>query len=363
MPVFETLSTEIENIKSFNLTSLDLKPFVAALLSVLFFLSILEFFLLPRFMDLVPIEYSNAHIYTKPSYAVDDVKKTKKQGWLIAFVGGSAVREAFFESDDVEAKLKEKVESIDFIKLGSPSQNLLESYELITNLPIDEKTIIYLAVNPNRLAHDANDLLKKYCQAKMPFLDDKNVRVFLENQNLEPECFSKISRHASYLFYYIDWRLQHGHSPFFESLQPPADNIYKDREPFTDKQRINLIEKQKRQHLINFEEAQPITLTLVKQIHSYVSEKGGQLILVDLPQHNIGKKSLEGIESNYKQTISALDDMGVTYKDLNSKSKMLGFTDSDFYDVTHFTDSGREKFWYHFLKMLEENMGTKGLIE
>jgi hypothetical protein len=353
-----------------------LSPIIAAFLTVVIF-----FWFLPLFSP-----WAVAYIAgDMPGGAAWNAQKEvvlyeQKEKYQVFALGGSQFLQGFPYRDDVITEYKKKYgEQIDFLEVGFSLQSISQSLLLLSQLPIDSNTLIFIHISPNRL----NDNAVNGCNDSPLSLIYNEKYSNVVNSKYDLNCYFSKFRASISLFTDIAYKWIRA---FVKGKDTPYrfDKFYTENEFL---QNPNKFVKQfVRDRILQSELEGPTdnnNLTknggqkeFYKLVKDYVNSLGGTVVLLEMP-----------FNENFLESNSAyapgnhLDDM-VVYnwlvdnnlngglfklsKDYYEEVELLEipmismrnpmFYGQDFYDSMHMTHNGRKKFIPKFINILHDEI-------
>jgi len=133
---------------------------------------------------------------------------------------------------------------------------------------------------------------------------------------------------------------------------------YKGISPKTNKEKMFNALTQGHLRYIEFRRYRNFSYQTIKDMHDYVTSKGGFFVILDLPEDPSGKDLHKKVGKLYTQFFTDLIKEEIHYVNLQDAS---GFNSKDFYDMVHMLPSGRDKFRPMFLEMVKGHIKEFGI--
>jgi hypothetical protein len=360
-----------------------LSPIVFAFLTVIIF-----FWFVPLFAPWV-VAYS---VGDRPGGDVWHGQKevllyNQKEKYQVFALGGSQLLQGFPYSNDVIDEYKKIYgEQIDFLEIGFSGQSMSESFLLLSKLPINTNTLIFLHVSPGRISDNSVD---ECADSRLPLLYNEKYSSIV-NTTYDFKCHLRKSRASVSLlsdivygqiraFFKGDSTLSvfnkfYAENRFFQNSNKFVKQLARDK--MLQSKTEAIVDDHKHKKVDN---KRMSVQDYYKLIKDYVEGHGGTIVLLEMPWNErfldnnpayspenhrddivVYNWIVENIVNGDVYSLSRLsEDYYQKVKSLNTPMISLRsstFYGQDFYDSMHMTRNGRIKFIPKFINILHDEI-------
>ncbi len=316
--------------------------------------------------------FGNTH--TRIQWSVLNIDNETPPVHRVYVFGGSQVIQGFPPVEQLQELADDVVGQVQISEVAFSGQSLFDSFVLLSNLPIDDQTVVFLQISPSRfkdkarlirasrLILDSSEVLNEMREAGFNLIDsERTSRICRELIILATRAFRPYDKLATEAKYVDD------PAQFVARLLP----------------RPTQPNKAPDQVKAQAQDASISNMDVLRVIQKYVSERGGQLYLFEMP-HNVDfpkgmpgwapqghedqavEKWLSRLHDNSSkgQAESSRFSDGFYQKVKESGVPFISFHSpklynaQNYYDSVHLRSSGREIFLPLFFDALESTFNT-----
>lgn len=313
--------------------------------------------------------------------ALAALKSQAIQGGLKVFaIGGSSIRECFFEDDRMSGLLSQTLgRKVTFVNLATFDQSIVETLILVFSLTLDSESVVIVGINP-RFLSSGPEVARTYCSGgRLPFVVQASKRMIAANIDAGPCSWPLPAAYLerAYIRRFMDSRLEF---PFLKRLLafikgekgfPPLKDFWRFRQvdfylphPFPDSP-LPVPEKKKMayrirtEYLDRFRENHGFAFSLFEAVLDHVSGNGAQVVLLESPRSEISYQAYRPIMDVYRQDLNrVLAETALPYVRFPRRAM---FSEDDFHDLDHLHSGGRRKYVPWFVEKFKELLRGEAL--
>lgn len=290
-------------------------------------------------------------------------------------MGGSQVLQAFPENSDFQSMARDYLgDDVIALSAGYSTQSLLESFLIISNLPIDENTLVFVHYSPDRVSgHRKAETVEDFYDTKL-FLDKTTVAAMLLEQGFSlPKSSNKMENLSRVVNNLLEGKEYERFLSERKYIENPTRWVER---KFSFGSKVSREAKE----FVSPEDT-------LAAIIEYVSSRKGKVFLLELPfnhdfplhtagwmpEGHIGpvKERLEQLKQSKIENGAVAQPAKLTeeyyaqarrygdkYISLDDKGK---YEAADFYDSMHMRSSGRKKLMPEFFDAVKKIMKKETL--
>lgn len=314
--------------------------------------------------------FGNTH--TRIQWGVLNFENEETPACRVYIFGGSQVIQGFPPAKQLQGLADKQFDQVQIFEAAFSGQSMFDSFVLLSNLPIDSQTVIFLQVSPSRLKEkarligssrltlDPSEVLSEMHEAGFNLVDsDRTSRICRELIILATRAFrpyDKLATEAKYV---------NNSAQFVARLMP----------------RPTQPNKAAAQGMVQAQEGSISDMDVLRVVQKYVRERGGQLYLFEMARNVYFPKGMPGWapqdhedqavkmwlsrlhnKSSKGQAESSRFSHGFYQKVKESGVPFISFHSptlydaQDYYDSVHLRSSGREIFLPLFFDALKSTI-------
>jgi len=292
--------------------------------------------------ELVLVRPNDDH--THLSYQLREFRRGTRTRTIpgVFLVGGSSLRECTHSTRslarDIALAGGRSVETFNFATAG---QNLGESMAIVDQLEVGSGTVV-IGISPRRLNIELNRIIELYRNRRL-MLVSPSFDSFLRERDMDgiwdgfllPGVFNFASR-------YLWNRRQSLKAGELREIPFRTIPRFKSKRMKPRELKEKLIEKQIQKNWTGIEDKLEMSLGLLRALIAAALSRNLSVILLEHPINPSVRKRLRPIYSGYQESVRLLArDLEIPYWEFMWK---LDLRSSDFFDVTHLVESGRDIF-------------------
>ncbi len=305
--------------------------------------------------------------YTRIQWRVLNVDGETGSARRVYVFGGSQVVQGFPPAGELQRMADAALGRVQVLEAGFSGQSLLDSFILLTHLPVDGRTVVFIQASPSRLRDKA-----PLMGASRLFLDPSAALRAMRDRGFDIRDTERTARICRELIVLATRAFRPYDKLLTETRYKNAPSLHVARmlpRPAPQGTEPGLSEERAK--------GEPVSdLDVLGVIRDYVADRGGCLVLFEMP-HNAGfpsgmpgwsprehddpavKQWLTRLQESGGQAESARFDTafhqrvkssGVPYVSFNEPDK---YEATDFYDSVHLLSSGRDVFLPSFFDALK----------
>ena len=325
---------------------LYLGPILLALVTVLIGLHLIHYLLIQIWTSTENTEKVFVDDQTYVTHLALRNQSSEKK--TVIFVGGSVTREGSLLDSAMQNMFKDKTQKdINFLNLGSSSQSLLESLQLLKTIKINPGSIVYIQFSFKKLDYSYADYKKEVAHPRLPLLESSGA---YDYANYYGKIIYSLTPKLILARDFTNYFAKNKNCQVIEMLtigsacylnNAVIRNYYKEENRLTIEKKDAYVRDIEETVYPEFISSCAFGCEILSDTIDYITSRGGIPVLIEYPISSREKSLYTTAKKHplYKECYSKLSNKSLTL-DLAFDER---FFEEDFFDSQHMLVSGKMK--------------------